>query len=363
MSRLASHLDGSRFRSIVGLFHPGFLKEVCDQSGIETRLLPIRGQMDVHWFRQAWRMIRDERVALVHAHEFTANTYGTLVARLAGVPVVATVHGKSYYPERLKRRLAYRMASRLSTMVAVSHDLKRFIVREVGVHPDRIRVIYNGVDARGPVGSELVERCRQELGLACSEKVVGTVGSLYPVKGHRYLLEAAGQVLKEYPRVTFLVIGHGQLQAPLEAEARRRGYGDRVRFLGFRRDVPVLLDLIDVFVSSSLSEGLSIAVLEAMAAGKPVVATDVGGNGEVVVDGETGFLVPARNAQDLAARLISLLKDGERAAEFGRRGRLRAREHFSLTSMANQYASLYEDCLRSRQRVADGATRPVPQKW
>jgi glycosyltransferase involved in cell wall biosynthesis len=362
VSRLASHVDPTRFHPTVGLFHSGFLAELCRQAGVRTRLVPIRGALDVGWFRRAWRVVREERVALIHAHEFTANTYGTAVARLAGVPLIATVHGKSYYPERLKRRVAYRLVSRMSTMVAVSHDLKRFIVQQLGIAPDRIRVIHNGVEPHVPIPLDEVERYRAELGLQRGERVVGTVASLYPVKGHTYLLEAVGAVLEACPRTTFLLIGQGELHRSLEAEARSRGYGERVRFLGFRPDVSALLDLMDVFALPSLSEGLSIAVLEAMAAGKPVVATDVGGNGELVVDGETGFLVPARDADALAGAVIRLLKDAGRAAEFGRRGRRRAREHFSLSAMSNEYARLYEHCLGARARMPEDVARSVQPK-
>jgi glycosyltransferase involved in cell wall biosynthesis len=361
VSCLAAHLDPTRFQATVGLFHPGFLADRCRQAGVRTRFVPIRGAFDVGWFHRAWRVVRQERVALVHAHEFTANTYGTAVARLAGIPLIATVHGKSYYPERLKRRAAYRLVSRMSTMVAVSHDLKRFMVRQLGIAPDRIRVIHNGVEPHVPAAPGDVERCRAELGLRRDEQVVGTVASLYPVKGHTYLLEAVGAVLEACPRTTFLLIGQGELQRSLEAEARSRGYGGRVRFLGFRSDVSALLDLMDVFVLPSLSEGLSIALLEAMAAGVPVVATDVGGNGEIVLDGETGLLVPSRNAAALAGAVIRLLTDAGQATEFGRRGLRRVGEHFSLGAMSNEYTRLYEHCLGARDRVP-GVERPVPRE-
>ena len=172
----------------------------------------------------------------------------------------------------------------------------------------RIKVIYNGQDVSPPIGLEEKRCLRAGLGLEEDEQVVGVVGSLYPVKGHEYLLAAIPQVLRFHPHTTFLIVGRGDLRVA-EEEAKQRGLEKHVRFLGFREDVSALLSLMGIFVLPSLSEGLSIALLEAMASGKPVIATDVGGNPEVVVDDETGFLVPPRDADALAAKLLLLLAD------------------------------------------------------
>lgn len=177
-------------------------------------------------------------------------------------------------------------------MVAVSEDLKRFITKNVGVPSERIKVIYNGQDVLPRMALEKKRRLQDELGLGEDEQLVGMVGSLYPVKGHKYLLAAVPRILKAHPHTTFLIVGRGELASQLKEEVKRSGLEKQVRFLGFREDVSALLSLMDIFVLPSLSEGLSIALLEAMTAGKPVIATSVGGNPEVVVDGETGFLVP-----------------------------------------------------------------------
>lgn len=340
-SHLAASIDRSRVRSIACLFRPGWLKDRCDGLGITTHVLGMNGMFDWGWVRDCLKLVRRENVALIHAHEFTANTYGTLVARLADIPLVATVHGKSYYCDKLRRRLAYRMVGRHATMVAVSEDLKRFLVKEVGVRPERIKVVYNGVNVPQSHGSTDAS-FRSELGLRSEDPVIGTVGSLYPVKGHKYLIEAAHLVLKNFPRTTFLIIGRGELEVSLKEQARELGLGAQVRFLGLRHDVPKLLPLMDVFIMPSLSEGLSLALLEAMAAGLPVVVTNVGGNPELVLDGETGYLVPPCDPEALASRLIVLLQDRVHAKRLGQNGRQRVLQHFSLPKMVDNYQQLYE---------------------
>src|SRR5438445_13708 len=132
VSRIASGLDRKRFTSIIGLFALGWLKDRCETLGLPTFVVPMEGQWDFRWIVQCCGMVRQQNVSLIHAHEFRANVFGALVAKLCGIPLVATVHGKNYYPDHAKRRMAYRWASRAAHMVAVSYDLRRFIGGHVG---------------------------------------------------------------------------------------------------------------------------------------------------------------------------------------------------------------------------------------
>jgi glycosyltransferase involved in cell wall biosynthesis len=186
---------------------------------------------------------------------------------------------------------------------------------------------------------------RFELGLEKFEHVIGAVGSLYAVKGHIHLIQALPDILRACPRTIVLLVGRGDLEGELKAEVGRRGLEAHVRFVGFRNDVPALLSLFDVFVLPSLSEGLSMALLEAMAAGKPVVATKVGGNAELVVDGDTGFLIPSESPAALAEKVICVLDDKIRAAGMGDRGRQRAHDKFSFQSMVDKYQEYYEQAI------------------
>ena len=345
VKRLAGALDSSRFRSVVCLFRPGWLGDACQQAGLSTHILHIKSAIDVGWARDFSRLLKTEGISVIHAHEFTSNTYGTLVGKLTGIPVVATIHGKNYYTEQFKRRAAYRFVSRAAKMVAVSEDLKKFIAEQVGIPSRRIKVIYNGVESPQRFDEPHIQSVKRALNLMKWDHLIGSVGSLYPVKGQIHLIRALPAILRVYPRTGLLLVGRGDLAEELKAEAVRIRVEEHVQFLGFRSDIPVLLNLMDVFVLPSLSEGLSMALLEAMAAECPVVATRVGGNVELVEEGVTGYLVPSENSDLLGHRVIDLLRNKEEARRFGRCGKERVREKFSLAGMVNAYQECYCDAI------------------
>jgi len=319
--------------------------------GVTTFVIPLAGRFYLQWFRACLRLLRKERVALIHAHEFSAIVCGWIVATVAGVPVVATVHGKNYFWEKLRRRAAYRLVSRQGTMVAVSQDLKRFICDRLGIAEKRVEVIYNGVAQAQTVTDEETQKCKAEIGISGLYPVLGVVGSLYPVKGHRFLLEAIPEILRRWPQAVLLVIGRGELEAALKEQVEQLAIGANVKFLGMRQDVPRFLSVLYAFFLPSLSEGLSLALLEAMASGKPVVATRVGGNPELIDHGRTGFLVQPEDARDLAANLVKLLSDPGMMQEFGQQGAARVRQHFSMGQMVNRYRDLYARSLSVHHSV------------
>jgi len=341
ISGLASSLVSSGFRVVVGLFRPGWLQEQCERIGIQIHVLPLRGIAGWKWFLTCLKLVRTKQIDLIHAHEFSAIVCGWMIARLSGIPFVGTVHGKNYFWEKARRRLAYRVISRSGRLVAVSQDLKRFLMEKVGLSDEKIDLIYNGVQPGPHASGEEVSRARAELGLTPDNIVIGAIGSLYPVKGHRYLVEAMPAVLARYPHAVLLVVGRGELEDVLKEQAKQLGVEGRVRFLGMRNDVPKLLGTLDLFVLPSLSEGLSLALLEAMAAHLPVVATKVGGNAELVVEGETGVLVPSKDAAALSEALCSLLNNRETRQRFGKNAAARVDERFSARLMTENYQHLY----------------------
>ena len=349
VSRIASGLDRKRFESIVGLFAPGWLKDRCEKLGLPTDVLPMQSQWDVDWIVRCCVLVRQRRVDLIHAHEFRANVFGAVVAKLCRIPLVGTVHGKNYYPEHVKRRVAYRWVSKAARMVAVSEDLRQFLSTQVGIRGDRIARIYNGVDMPNRRSFEQVAQIRSDLGIEPSEYVLGIVGSLYPVKGHTYLFQALRSVLKLHPKTKLLVVGQGDLEDSLKRQAVELDIGHAVSFLGLRNDVPHILAALDLFVLPSLSEGLSVALLEAMSATVPVVASRVGGNPEIVQDGQTGLLVTPKNVSELAAHILEMIDKRERSKLFGERGREHVAKEFATTRMLDHYQGLHEDCLSEAQ--------------
>jgi glycosyltransferase involved in cell wall biosynthesis len=213
-----------------------------------------------------------------------------------------------------------------------------------GVRPRRaLLAVPNGIriDAFAPAGDERRAALRCVLGLAPDTRIVGTVGRLNPVKDQRSLLQAFARVHADARDTALVLVGDGALRAALEAEAAALGIAEAVRFLGDRGDVRQLLQGFDLFALSSLSEGYSMALLEACASGLPIVATDVGGNREIVADGGNGLLVPAARPEALADALAALLRDPVRAAAMGRAGRDWALREASIDTMAARYDTLY----------------------
>jgi glycosyltransferase involved in cell wall biosynthesis len=208
---------------------------------------------------------------------------------------------------------------------------------------EKTSIIYNGIDIdeyQKPIDKN---KKKAEIGIKEDEFVIGNVANLYPVKGQIYLLRAAQKVLKEIPNTKFLIIGRGELENELKIEAQNLGILSYVKFLGFREDVKELYKIMDVFVLSSLAEGLPLSLIEAMASKVPVVATDVGGIPEVIESGVNGFLVPSANADALTKKITYISKNKTLAEIFAHSGYNKIKEQFSFESMINKYIEIYSN--------------------
>lgn len=361
---LASRLDQSRYRSLVCLLHKGWVHDQLQNKGVPTIILrqqhverrlslqepqqksvKFLQRIDFHFVTSLRKIIKEHKISLIHSHEFTMNCYGALVSLITGVPIITTVHGKNYYGDKLRRRLAYRFVGNISRMVVVSKSLKQFVVQKIGVSPKKVSVIYNGLDAAPFIDPSASEALKMTMNINAKAPIIGTVGNLYEVKGHIYFLRAAARVLKRYPFSLFLIIGRGPLLNKLQEEVSRLGITDSVKFLGFREDIFDLLSIFDVFVLPSLEEGFSIALVEAMLMGKPVVATRCGGPEEIMIDGLHGYLVQPRNEEALSEKVLDLLKSGTIATSLALAGQKWAQEKFSSEKMIRSYEALYAQVL------------------
>ena len=268
--------------------------------------------------------------------------YGAL-ARIArpALRIVFTEHGRlSDAPPSRKRRLLNPVIAHAAGRIAsVSHDLKRHMVAE-GLPEDRIEVVHNGIELGPEPARHAAADLRRRLELPGDALVVGTVARLDPVKHLQTLVEAAAQLAHRGRQVHVLVIGDGPERDSLERETRTRGLEHAVHFLGHRDDARAWLPGMDVYVNSSISEGISLTILEAMAAGVPVVATSVGGTPEVVTE-QVGRLVPARDPSALAAALDTLANHPSLRATLGRAARARVAEHFTIEAMTARYLTMY----------------------
>jgi len=289
---LARALQEKGHNSFIGLLETGWLYDQLRKAGFEPIMLEQKRSYDLKYLWNLCSLIQRYRIDVIHAHEFTMNVYGSVAGLLKSTPVITTVHGKNYYWEKRRRRMAYRLVSRVSQMVSVSEDLKRFLAEQVGIPKRRIMTLYNGIDFKKYNGSSsptMLASIKESLSIPLQSPVIGIVGMIFPVKDHSTFLKAAHRIIKDRPDAMFLIVGSGPLEDRLKVEANQLGIEENVKFVGLREDVPHLLQIIDVYVCSSVSEGLSLSILEAMAAGKPVVATNVGGIRKLCWTGRPDF--------------------------------------------------------------------------
>ncbi|RIK92696.1 MAG: glycosyl transferase family 1 [Proteobacteria bacterium] len=340
---LADELARKNWEPIFATLRPGWLTERALAAGHQVWILPQQPGLDPGWVVRLGARLRRERIDVVHAHEFAMSVYASAAARALGLRAVATLHGHHWIAGRAIRGAALRWLHRLGMpLVAVSDELAGYVAQAVRLPRARIAVIPNGIPLPPALGAaderEIRRAVRAALGVGDEQSFVLAVGNLYPVKGHATLLQAAAKL----PGVAVAIAGRGDEEPRLAALARSLGVADRVRLLGLRDDVGRLLVACDVFAHPSLREGLPLAVLEAMAAARAVVAARVGGIPEAVREGETGLLVPPEDPDALACALAALLSDAPRRAALGAAGRARVAAELSSERMAARYVDLYE---------------------
>lgn len=307
----------------------------------------------------AGRLLRRERVAVLDCMLGVTTLFGPFVGRLAGVPVVFNnQRNLSYWMRGRYRNAVYGFViRRLVDRVLVNSEAARTELRErFSVPDDRIVAVGTGIDIGRIDSAAPNDALVESLGLS-GRPIVGIVAKLSPIKGHRYLLEAMRLLRESRPEAALMIVGDGPLRTRLEQQTTELGLADDVRFVGSRDDVASLLKVMSVFVLSSTSEGSPNAVLEAMAAGLPVVATDVGGLPEMVSSGRTGVLVPPREPIALAAALSDLLGDAERAAAMGRAARDAVEREHDLDLVVRRTQDVFESELERKLGRSTGGAR------
>jgi glycosyltransferase involved in cell wall biosynthesis len=343
--RLLKCLDRDRFRPIVVCLYNGdgaVAQEIC---ALDIHVFDARmcHKADLAALLRLYRWIRHIRPAILHTSLFHANLSGRVLGRLAGVPVIVCSERTMAMENEWRYRLNRWTVGLVDRVVAVSVNVRDFCISHIGLPADKLAVIPNGVELPGlPLVSPL--EARAELGLPPEGPVIGALSRLDPAKGVSFLIQALAQVNGAY----LAVVGDGPERAALESLAGSLGVSSRVCWAGHRRHAPRYLPAFDLFVQPSLHEGLPNAVLEAMAAGLPVVATAVGGTPEVVVDGITGILVPPHDPGALARPITRLLRDPGLRCKMGQAGRERVERCFTVEQMIQRTQALYEDVLEAR---------------
>jgi L-malate glycosyltransferase len=354
---LIKGIDRNRFDIFVGAFRPGGqMEDYLNKANIPINYFPIESMYSLNSIRQLWQLRKfliDNRIDVLHTFSLIGNTFGVLGGMLARVPVIITSRrDMGVMNPRFYGPLQTNLSHSVDAIVTNAQAIKQKMVDEENINPNKIKVIYNGVDInRFSLEKKFCEEVRCELRISKHDPIIGIIAEIKPVKGHIYLLKAVKRLIKSIPDLKVLIIGDSiepETRAGVEAEVSELGLKDHAVFLGRTQEVPRLLTAIDISILPSLSEGVSNTILESMAAGVPVIATNVGGSPEVVLDGKTGLIVPPADSDALADAILRLLDNPEFATRLAAQARSMVIHHFSKENMIDNYENLYLQLIEDR---------------
>ena len=292
------------------------------------------------------KIVRDKKIDIIHTHNSGPLLNCIFLSKIVNTPLVHTKHGV-YIPNGKKsyffNHMAYKMANKI---VAVSCDTKQSIIQGYKIPNPAISVIANGINTATFRPPSDIKRIRSNIGLDSDAYIIGTVGRLSPEKGHMLLIDILPSIIAAIPQVKLVVVGGGIAENELKQKAKELNISKNIVFLGERADVCSLMQCFDVYAQTSSMEGMSLTILEAMSCGLPIVASNVGGNPEVIVEGETGFLLSLKDPQAIVSAIIKLYNDKDLAMRMGKAGRKRVEEKFGINRMIDEYIAIYEKCLR-----------------
>lgn len=340
---IVKNIDRSRFNpSFCTLLRPEpELMSKLEQFDLPCYVLQKKDKLDVSLFFRLRKVLAAENVQIINSHDIGATLYAAPAARLAGVGrVVHTDHSQIM---TMRQHLGvYRWIFRnlVTYSITVSKDLESYLIKELRISADRVSTIPNGIDTDEFATERDLSYLYEEFKIAKDDKIVGSIGRLKKQKGMKYLLYAFKIVVETMPEAKLLIVGDGELRKELEALRDELRLRDNVIFTGIRNDIPALLQFFDLFALSSLWEGQPITIMEAMAAGKPIVATDVGGNAEILMRDNLGKIVPPKDHKALADSILFVLANESRAREFGQNARNYAQRELDASSMALKYDDL-----------------------
>jgi len=349
-------LDCNKYQiSVCSLKEKGEVAKELEKHGVDIYCLHMANREGwIGWLASAGALFRlllylkRLRPAIIHSFLFRANILSRIAGYLIGVPIVISsirVMGgeKGYF--HFSERMTSFMVDRY---IAVSESVERYIIQKSKIPERKISVIYNGVEVKNHTNLK-VQNAKLLFNIEAKDNIVVTVGRLHRQKGYSYLLHAISKVKEKFPRIKLMFIGKGGEKNSLKNLAESLDLTDQVVFAGLRSDVENVLSTAELFVLPSLWEGMPNALLEAMAAGKAVVATRVGGIPELVIHEKTGILVPPEDFDALADAIIDLLQDKVRAKKMGEAGRVRVEEHFNISETLKKTENLYQELLKEKQ--------------
>ena len=349
---LAKELTRSDYKPFVGVFknsrNPHIeLGEITKSYKIETVFFQSDGQFDLRTLFAIKDFIDNNNIRIIHSHGYKTNIYALLVGWFKRIPVIVTCHPwiKTSPRMRLYARLDKMWLNRFDRIIAVSDEVQKEILNSRVVN-SKVSIIDNGIDIDRFTDSFNIDNIRKDFNIKSNLKVVGTIGRLSEEKGHSLFLNAAKLVVERYSDIKFIIVGDGPLKRKLQESVLDLNLQNHVVFTGIRNDIPRILTLFDIFVLPSLTEGLPMVLLEAMAAKKPIVATNVGNIPKLILHNITGLLVNPNDVYGLTEAIKALLNNKEKADLFALNSFAKVLRDFSSESMAKQYMEIYKDLLK-----------------
>ena len=343
---IAQHLHLPYYDNLAIIKGSGWVEDQLKLRGIHYRIVKPHGFLFIPYYYQLYKLIRRENVALIHAHLLGSTLTYSILSLFARLPLIATLHGRVDINPRERFVFIKQTIMRMGVdkLIAVSRDLAAYIEARKLFPRKAIDVIYNGVDQHRYTANA-PEKLKTQLQLSDDAILIGSLGNIRPAKNYENLISAVS--LLKNPQLHFVIAGHKKkdLMEKLEAQMQALGVAAQMHFIGFYDNTPEFLAQMDMFVLSSSSEGFSIATIEAMAAGLPVIATRCGGPEEILQHLATGYLVPAENPEALSAAIKHLLDNPELASRLAKTGHNHMRLTFSLGAMLQAYQQHYYSLL------------------
>jgi len=348
---LARSLDKEKYSVIIASLEceGSAPKEIIESQGCQLATFPVTKIYGFSGIREGIRFVKflkKEKIDILITYHFSSDIWGVVAAKIAGVPVIVSNRRDMGFWRGQHHIQAYKMINRFVNRIVVNAQaIKSLFMKEEGIDEKKIKVIHNGIALQDKRHKTQDTDLRGNLGIKEDDLIIIHVANITPIKGHDVLLRAFKAILKENSDVKLLIVGADEMNGSIEALAEQLQISNKVFCLGERKDVSQLLNISDICVLPSLSEGMSNAIMEYMAAGKPVIATQVGGNPELVEHGVNGLLVEKANETELADAILELVQDPNKCVEMGKQGYCKVTEGFSMQKMVRSYEHLFEELL------------------
>lgn len=322
----------------------GVLADDIERAGVTVRPFYFEGGFKITYLFCLAKALKEKRFDIIHSHGFFSIIWGTTIGILAGIPIRIATCGNIYYDVGTKNRLKFKFISYFTThFIAFCETVKKSLVEFIGIPPSKISIGYGSADKIEPKSIDEKKKICENLGIKDEDFVIGSVGRLVWHKGHQYMIEALSMLEAGVPNIKYIIIGDGPAAEALRSKAKSLNLENIAIFAGMRHDIADLLNIMDVFVQpSAVREGLPAALAEAASAGLPMIATDIGGNCEIVKDGFNGFIVPPKDAARLAEKVLYLAQNPDERKRIGDNARATWQEKFTIERLLQTMSTIYD---------------------